>query len=116
MAKNSQMVKLFFIYRPVVDQYLEAYLEYLSKVAPDIEPQLSFLKKFHKFLLGVFHDIQKCKELWAWKIMVHGDSKIDNFMFKLVCIQYSQLSVLISYKNNIHFRIHGPWKTKNMLL
>ena len=103
---------LFFYYRPVVDQYLEAYLEYLSKVAPDIEPQLSFLKKFHKFLLGVFHDIQKCKELWAWKIMVHGDSKIDNFMFKLVCIQYSHLYVFTRSKNH-SYSFQNSWSVED---
>ena len=70
--------------KPIVDEYLEAYLEYLGKVAPDIAPQIDFLKKFHKFLLGIFHDIQRDKELWKLKIMVHGDSKVDNFMFKKV--------------------------------
>ena len=53
-------------------------MEYLGKVAPDIAPQIDFLKKFHKFLLGIFHDIQRDKELWKLKIMVHGDSKVDN--------------------------------------
>lgn len=65
-----------------VDSLLEPYLAYLGLVAPDIAPQIGFLKKFHKFILGVFHDIQKDKELQKLKILVHGDSKIDNFMFK----------------------------------
>ena len=70
--------------KPIVDEYLEPYLEYPGIVAPDIAPQIGFLKKFHKFLLGVFHDLTKDKEIWKFKIMVHGDSKIDNFMFKKV--------------------------------
>ena len=69
-----------------MDDLLEPYLEYLGLVAPDIKPQIAFLKKFHKFMLGVFHDIQKDKDLWSLKILSHGDSKIDNFMFKKVIV------------------------------
>ena len=71
-------------------------MEYLGKVAPDIAPQIDFLKKFHKFLLGIFHDIQRDKELWKLKIMVHGDSKVDNFMFKKV-IYFKYLSIVLSW-------------------
>ena len=67
-----------------VEDHLEAYLDYMGLVAPDIGPQAAFLKKFHRFLLGIFHDLQKDKEMWKLKIMVHGDSKIDNFMFRKV--------------------------------
>ena len=65
-----------------VEEMLEPYLEYMGKVAPDIAPQIAFLKKFKNFLLGIFHNLQKDKDLWNLKVMVHGDSKIDNFMFK----------------------------------
>jgi hypothetical protein len=78
------MADVFFQLQPSADELLEPYLEYMGLVAPDIAPQIAFLKKFHPFLLGVFHDIQTDKELWKLKIMVHGDSKIDNFMFKKV--------------------------------
>ena len=63
---------------------LKTILEYMGKVAPDIAPQIAFLKKFHKFLLGIFHNLQKDKDMWCLVGMVHGDSKIDNFMFKKV--------------------------------
>ena len=66
------------------EDMIEPYLEYMGRVAPDIAPQIAFMKKFHKFLLGIFHDLQKDKNLWEMKGMVHGDSKIDNFMFKKV--------------------------------
>jgi len=65
-----------------LEDMIEPYLEYMGKVAPDIAPQIAFLKKFHKFLLGIFHNLQKDKDMWCLMGMVHGDSKIDNFMFK----------------------------------
>ena len=66
------------------EEMILPYLEYMGKVAPDIGPQIAFLKKFQNFLLGIFHNLQKDKDLWNLKVMVHGDSKIDNFMFKKV--------------------------------
>ena len=83
-------------------------MEYLGKVAPDIAPQIDFLKKFHKFLLGIFHDIQRDKELWKLKIMVHGDSKVDNFMFKKVIfffIYYLEKSPRITCLANKYCKI-----------
>ena len=68
--------------KDTVDELLEPYLEYMGLVAPEIGPQMAFLKKFSRFLLPIFHDLQRDKDLWKLKIMVHGDSKIDNFMFK----------------------------------
>jgi len=68
--------------KSTVDDLLEPYLEYMGLVAPEIGPQMAFLKKFSRFLLPIFHDLQRDKDLWNLKIMVHGDSKIDNFMFK----------------------------------
>ena len=67
-----------------LEDMIEPYLEYMGKVAPDIAPQIAFLKKFHKFLLGIFHNLQRDKDMWCLMGMVHGDSKIDNFMFKKV--------------------------------
>ena len=68
--------------KDMVEELIEPYIEYLSLTAPEIGPQIAFLKKFSRFLLGIFHDLQRDKDLWNLKIMVHGDSKIDNFMFK----------------------------------
>ena len=44
-----------------LEDMIEPYLEYMGKVAPDIAPQIAFLKKFHKFLLGIFHNLQRDK-------------------------------------------------------
>ena len=89
-----------------LEDMIEPYLEYMGKVAPDIAPQIAFLKKFHKFLLGIFHNLQKDKDMWCLVGMVHGDSKIDNFMFKKVCnrrpvccgVNRSSLSIILLFK------------------
>ena len=94
-----------------LEDMIEPYLEYMGKVAPDIAPQIAFLKKFHKFLLGIFHNLQKDKDMWCLVGMVHGDSKIDNFMFKKVCNRHpvgcevnrsslSKLFLLQNFMNN----------------
>ena len=45
--------------KSTVDELLEPYLEYLGLTAPEIGPQIAFLKKFSWFLLGIFHDLQR---------------------------------------------------------
>ena len=42
--------------KSTVDDLLEPYLEYMGLVAPEIGPQMAFLKKFSRFLLPIFHD------------------------------------------------------------
>ena len=44
--------------------------------------------------------------------MVHGDSKIDNFMFKLVCIQYSHLYVFTRSKNH-SYSFQNSWSVED---
>ncbi len=93
-----------------VEEMLEPYLEYMGKVAPDIGPHIAFLKKFSRFLLGIFHNLQKDKDLWKLKVMVHGDSKIDNFMFKKA-ISKSAFDKYASCITNalISFHMQNAW-------
>ena len=84
MTPHEKYHSCLIILQDTVNTLLAPYLAYMSKVQPDIAPQLGFLTKFHKFLLPIFAEITRNKELQAMKIMVHGDSKIDNFLFRKV--------------------------------
>ena len=40
------------------------------------------MAKFHKFLFKVFIDLENNNSLKSLNTLVHGDAKLDNFMFK----------------------------------
>jgi len=58
------------------------FLMYMSKIQPDIAQQALVLAKFHKFLFRVYKDLQNNKDLKNLMTLVHGDAKLDNFLFK----------------------------------
>ena len=95
--------------KSTVDDLLEPYLEYMGLVAPEIGPQMAFLKKFSRFLLPIFHDLQRDKDLWNLKIMVHGDSKIDNFMFKknVWSVEEEYLALIIDWQGVCYDLLSG---------
>jgi len=68
--------------RREVNKYVQPYLLYLANIKPDISQQIQVLSKFHKFLYKVYSDLQDNEELMKLKTLVHGDSKLDNFLFK----------------------------------
>jgi len=65
-----------------VNTYVLPYLVYMAKIKPDISQQIQVLSKFFKFLYKVYADLQVKDELSALSTLVHGDAKLDNFLFR----------------------------------
>ena len=53
----------------------------MSRIQPDLQHQLSILTKFHAHIFNVFKKLKREMKLLG-KCIVHGDSKIDNFLYK----------------------------------
>ncbi|XP_040565835.1 uncharacterized protein [Lepeophtheirus salmonis] len=75
---KSHMVK------DIMQTYLLPYIIYLSVVQPDLQHQLSLLLKFHKHMYSAFRKVKKEVITHLGKTLIHGDSKIDNFMYKKI--------------------------------
>ena len=76
------------------------FLTYLATIRPDLKHQLIMMVKFEKHLFKVFKGIHRTPNLSKLKIMIHGDSKIDNFLFKKVAyaIEEQYTAVLIDWQ------------------
>jgi len=70
--------------RSTFNRTVTAYLEYLARIMPDIAQQSKVLSKFSKFLFKVFIDLENNSSLGNLMTLVHGDAKVDNFLFKKV--------------------------------
>jgi len=68
--------------RKQVNTYVLPFLVYMAKIKPDISQQVMVLSKFFKFLYKVYSDLQDKEEVAALATLVHGDAKLDNFLFK----------------------------------
>jgi len=65
-----------------VNTYVLPFLVYMAKIRPDISQQIQVLSKFYKFLYKVYADLQENDKLMRLKTLVHGDAKLDNFLFR----------------------------------
>eukprot|EP00094_Tigriopus_californicus_P004731 TCALIF_04551-PA protein Name:"Protein of unknown function" AED:0.30 eAED:0.30 QI:231/0.66/0.57/0.71/0.83/0.57/7/0/825 len=78
---EKELPKMKLIKR-LFEQRLMAYILYLFQIHPDLKHQLMMLAKFEKHLFKVFKAIYKDEALRNLQILIHGDSKMDNFLFK----------------------------------
>ncbi len=86
-----------------MSERLLAYLSYLSEIQPEIKNQLSIFIEFEKHFFGIFKKVYRCTNVFSiysechpfltrfvirtpgldsLRTMIHGDSKMDNFLFR----------------------------------
>ncbi|QQP36706.1 Uncharacterized protein FKW44_021880, partial [Caligus rogercresseyi] len=86
--------------KEAMSTYLLPYIIYLSVIHPDLQHQLSLLLKFHKHLNTVLNKVKKEVRTHLGKTLIHGDSKIDNFMYRKIAysLEEEYAAVLIDWQ------------------
>jgi len=79
---REQVLPKSKIIRNQINDLVLPFLMYVARTQPDIAQQAMVLAKFHKFLFRVFKELQNKEALKKLMTLVHGDAKLDNFLFK----------------------------------